>query len=87
MEFSHIPVLAEECIIGLDIKPDGIYVDGTTGGGGHSSLIAARLSEKGRLICLDRDSDALEAAGKRLGPLGKNITFVQDNFCNVNQIL
>lgn len=87
MEFSHIPVLAEECIIGLDIKPDGIYVDGTTGGGGHSSLIAARLSEKGRLICLDRDSDALEAAGKRLGPLGKNITFVQDNFCNVKQIL
>ena len=61
MEFSHISVLASECIEGLDIRPDGIYVDGTAGGAGHSSLIAARLNEKGRLISLDRDPDAVKS--------------------------
>ena len=54
MEFTHVPVLLEECIEGLDIKPDGVYVDGTAGGAGHSSAIAARLGENGRLIALDR---------------------------------
>ncbi len=87
MEFSHVPVLAAECIEGLAVKPDGIYVDGTTGGGGHSSLIAERLSEKGRLICIDRDDDALNAAEKRLAPLHKNITFVKSNFSAVADVL
>lgn len=87
MEFSHIPVLPGECMDGLNIKPDGIYVDGTTGGGGHSSLIARRLSEKGRLICVDRDEEALAAASKHLEPLGKNITFVKNNFIEISDIL
>ena len=80
MEFFHAPVMPEECMEGLAIKPDGIYVDGTTGGGGHSERIARLLSEKGRLVCIDRDREALEAAGKRLSPLGKNIVFVKNNF-------
>ena len=64
---------------GLNIRPDGVYIDSTTGGGGHSALIAERLST-GRLICLDRDSDALRAAGARLAPFGDKITFVKTNF-------
>lgn len=87
MEFAHVSVLPGECMDGLNIKPDGIYVDGTTGGGGHSSLIAQRLSDKGRLICIDRDDDALAAASKRLAPLGKNITFVKSNFSDVKHVL
>ena len=87
MEFSHVSVLPDECMEGLNIKPDGIYADGTTGGGGHSYLIASRLSDKGRLICIDRDDDALEAAGKRLAPLGKNITFVKNNFSRIKEVL
>ena len=79
MEFSHVPVLAEACMEGLNIRPDGVYIDSTTGGGGHSALIAERLSG-GRLICLDRDRDALEAAGKRLAPFGDRVTFVKTNF-------
>lgn len=63
MEFVHVPVLARECIEALNIRPDGVYVDATTGGGGHSALIAARLGPGGRLFCIDRDSDALAAAG------------------------
>jgi len=86
MEFSHLSVMPDECIEGLNIKPDGIYVDATTGGGGHSLLIAQRLSEKGRLICFDRDDDALCAAGKRLSGFS-NITFVKSNFENLEQIL
>ncbi|MBQ9966785.1 MAG: 16S rRNA (cytosine(1402)-N(4))-methyltransferase RsmH [Clostridia bacterium] len=87
MEFSHVSVLPDECMEGLNIKPDGIYADGTTGGGGHSYLIASQLSDKGRLICIDRDDDALEAAGKRLAPLGKNITFVKNNFSRIKEVL
>ena len=64
MEFLHIPVLLNEVLEGLDIKPDGIYVDGTVGGAGHSREIAKRLSAKGFLIGLDRDPDAVEAAGE-----------------------
>ena len=63
-QFSHISVLLNECIEGLDIKPDGLYVDCTTGGGGHSFEIAKRLTSNGRLICIDRDKEALEAAKK-----------------------
>ena len=72
---------------GLNIKPDGIYVDGTTGGGGHSYLIASQLSDKGRLFCIDRDDDALAAASARLAPLGKNITFVKNNFSRIKDVL
>ena len=67
MEFSHEPVLLEECMDGLNIRPDGIYVDGTLGGGGHSSQILKRLGEDGRLIGIDRDGDAIAAATARLG--------------------
>ncbi len=87
MEFAHVPVLSAECMDGLHIRPDGIYVDGTTGGGGHSSLIARQLSEAGRLICIDRDDDALAAARQRLEPLGKNITFVKNNFSRILDVL
>ncbi len=87
MEFAHVSVLPGECMDGLNIKPDGIYVDGTTGGGGHSYLIASRLSDKGRLICIDRDDDALAAASARLAPLGKNITFVKNNFSRIKDVL
>ena len=66
MEFKHKSVLLEECIENLQIKPDGIYVDGTLGGGGHSYEICRRLSDKGRLIGIDQDSAAIEAAGRRL---------------------
>lgn len=78
--------MPDECIEGLNIKPDGIYVDATTGGGGHSFLIAQKLNEKGRLICFDRDDDALEAAGKRLSAFS-NITFVKSNFENIYEVL
>lgn len=86
MEFAHVSVLAKESIEALCINPDGIYVDATTGGGGHSQLIAERLDE-GRLICIDRDDDALAAAGERLKPLRKNITFVKSNFENLRNVL
>ena len=86
MEFAHLSVMPQECIDGLNIKPDGIYVDATTGGGGHSYLIAERLSKKGRLICFDRDDDALAAAGKRLSKFN-NVTFVKSNFEHVEQVL
>ena len=86
MEFAHLSVMPQECIDGLNIKPDGVYVDATTGGGGHSYLIAERLSEKGRLICFDRDDDALAAAGKRLSKFN-NITFVKSNFEHIENVL
>ncbi|MBR5902624.1 MAG: 16S rRNA (cytosine(1402)-N(4))-methyltransferase RsmH [Clostridia bacterium] len=86
MEFAHLSVMPNECIEGLNIKPDGIYVDATTGGGGHSYLIAERLGEQGRLICFDRDDDALAAAGKRLSKFG-NVTFVKSNFEHIEPVL
>ncbi len=76
-----------ECIESLNIKPDGIYVDGTCGGGGHSFEIASRLCENGRLICIDQDSDALSAAGKRLSPFADRVTFVKNNFSNLSTVL
>ena len=85
-EFHHVSVLLQECIDGLDIKPDGIYVDGTLGGAGHSSQIAARLTT-GRLIGIDRDPVALEAAGKRLAPYADRVTLVHSNFCEIAQVL
>ena len=82
MEFIHLPVMPRECIEGLAIKPDGIYLDGTTGGGGHSLLIAERLGESGRLIAFDKDEEALRAAKNKLRDhLGK-VTFVHDDFAS-----
>lgn len=86
MEFHHISVLLNECIDNLNIRPDGIYVDGTMGGGGHSLEIAKRLTT-GRLICIDQDPNAHEAAEKRLAEYKDRITFVRDNFGNIKSIL
>ena len=85
-EFYHVSVLLEECIEGLAIKPDGIYVDGTLGGAGHSSQIAKRLTT-GRLIGIDRDPVALKAAGERLAPYGDRVTLVHSNFCEIASVL
>ena len=84
--FYHVSVLLQECLDGLNIKPDGIYVDGTLGGAGHSSQIAKRLTT-GRLIGIDRDTVALEAATKRLEPYKENVTLVHSNFCEMAQVL
>jgi 16S rRNA (cytosine1402-N4)-methyltransferase len=86
MEFKHVSVLLNEVIEGLDIKENGIYVDCTLGGAGHSSEIIKRLSEKGRLIGIDQDKDALKAAGEKLREY-KNTTFVHSNFTNIESIL
>ena len=85
-EFYHVSVLLQECLDGLNIKPDGIYVDGTLGGAGHSSQIAARLTT-GRLIGIDRDPVALKAAGERLASFGDRVTLVHSNFCEIAQVL
>ena len=85
-EFHHVSVLLEECIEGLNIKPDGIYVDGTLGGAGHSSRIAAKLTT-GRLIGIDRDPIALKAAGERLAPYADRVTLVHSNYCEIKQVL
>ena len=85
-EFHHVSVLLDECIEGLNIRPDGIYVDGTLGGAGHSSQIAARLTT-GRLIGIDRDPVALKAAGERLAPFGDRVTLVHSNFCEIANVL
>ena len=85
-EFHHISVLLDECIRGLAIKPEGIYVDGTLGGAGHSSQIAKRLTT-GRLIGIDRDPAALQAAGERLAPYGDRVTLVHSNFSELAQVL
>ena len=85
-EFHHVSVLLQECLEGLDIKPDGIYVDGTLGGAGHSSQIVQRLTT-GRLIGIDRDPVALAAAGERLKPWADRVTLVHSNFCQIAQVL
>ena len=85
-EFHHVSVLLNECLEGLAIKPDGIYVDGTLGGAGHSSQIAARLTT-GRLIGIDRDQTALEAARERLAPFASRVTLVHSNFSEIAQVL
>ena len=87
MEFKHKSVLLEETIDGLAIKTDGIYVDGTLGGGGHSYEICKRLSEKGRLIGIDQDEDAIAAAGKRLEEFKDRVTIVRSNYCNIQKVL
>ena len=86
MDFEHISVLLHETIENLNIKPDGIYADGTLGGGGHSLEIVKRL-DAGRLICMDRDGDALEAAGKRLEAYKDRISFVRTNYDRFSEVL
>ncbi len=86
-DFNHISVLPEESISSLDIVPDGIYVDGTAGGGGHSALIAEKLSEKGRLIAIDQDEEAIAAAAERLRTYGDRVTIIRDNYRNTKLIL
>ncbi|MBR2353320.1 MAG: 16S rRNA (cytosine(1402)-N(4))-methyltransferase RsmH [Clostridia bacterium] len=83
--FSHRSVLLNECIEGLNIREDGIYVDGTAGGGGHSFEIASRL-KTGRLIAIDQDAAAIEAASARLSPLGERAQVVRSNFCEVARV-
>lgn len=87
MEFKHTSVLFEECMEGLNIRPDGIYVDGTLGGGGHSSGICERLDERGILIGIDRDRDALAAAEKRLAGYNCRKYFVQSNYSDIKDVL
>ena len=86
MEFVHRSVLLDECVEALNIKPDGIYLDGTLGGAGHSSEIVKRLTT-GRLIGVDRDTVALQAAGKRLEPWKDRVTLVHSNFAEICTIL
>ena len=87
MEFRHTPVLLEEAVESLRVSPDGIYVDGTLGGGGHSYEIAKRLSKEGRLIGIDQDAAAIEAAGKRLGEFGSKVTVVRANYAQMKEVL
>ncbi len=87
MEFVHKSVLLKETIEGLNIKPDGIYVDGTLGGAGHSYHICERLGESGRLIGIDQDEDAISAAGRRLEPFADKVSIVRDNYCNIRKVL
>lgn len=86
MEFKHEPVMLKECIQALNIKPDGIYVDGTLGGAGHSIEIVKRLSKKGKLIGIDRDEEALKAASKKLAEY-QNVTYIHGNHDNIQTIL
>lgn len=87
MEFVHEPVMLAECLEALAVKPNGIYLDGTVGGAGHSLRIAERLGEGGRLIAFDKDGDALLAAGKRLEKYIDKVTFVRDDFANAERHL
>lgn len=87
MEFRHKSVLLEETIENLNIKPDGIYVDGTLGGAGHAYEVAKRLTEGGRLIGIDQDADAIAAASQKLEPLKNRVTIVRNNYCNMKEEL
>lgn len=86
LQFKHIPVMLNEVLEGLNINPSGTYVDGTVGGGGHSFEIAKRLNKNGKLICFDRDENAIKASKERLKEFD-NVVFVQDNFHNAPQRL
>lgn len=87
MEFVHKSVLLKETIDSLNIKPDGIYVDGTLGGGGHAYEVCKRLGEHGRLIGIDQDAEAIEAAGLRLAEFGDKVTIVRSNYADIDDIL
>ena len=83
VDFRHTSVLLEETVDALQVRPDGIYVDGTLGGGGHSSVIAGKLSDKGKLIGIDQDAAAIEAAGKRLGEYGDRVMIIRSNYADM----
>lgn len=87
MEFNHISVLLEETINSLAVKPEGVYVDGTLGGGGHALEIAKRLGKNGRLIGIDQDADAIQAASERLSQYSDKVTIVRNNYSNMKQVL
>ena len=87
MEFQHKSVLLNETIENLNIKPDGIYVDGTLGGAGHAYQVCKRLSDKGRFIGIDQDEDAIKAATERLSEFGNKVTIVRSNYCNMKREL
>ena len=87
MEFKHVSVLLQEAVDGLQVKPSGIYVDGTLGGGGHSYEICKRLDSEGRLIGIDQDAEALEAAKKRLEEFSDRTTFVKSNYEHMTEVL
>lgn len=87
MVFEHYSVLLHETIEQLNIKPDGTYVDGTLGGGGHACLVATCLSERGRLIGIDQDADAIKAAGERLAEFGSKVTVIRSNYANMREEL
>ena len=87
MIFGHKSVLLDETIESLDIKPDGIYVDGTLGGGGHASEVCRRLGDKGRFIGIDQDADAIAAASERLKEFGDTVTIVRSNYENIDEVL
>ena len=87
MDFKHVSVLLNETIDGLNINPDGIYVDGTLGGGGHAYEVCKRLSDKGRLVGIDQDGEALEAAREHLKEFEDKITLVRSNYCEIDTIL
>lgn len=86
-EFIHKPVLLDQCIEGLKIKPNGVYVDGTLGGGGHSAVIAQNLDADGLLVGIDRDGDAIAAGGERLSALDKPFVLVRNNYEQIKQVL
>lgn len=87
MEFRHTSVLLEETIKALNINPEGIYLDGTLGGGGHAWEICKRLGDHGRFYGIDQDAAAIEAAGKRLEEFGDKVTIIRDNYCNAGEVL
>lgn len=87
MEFNHVSVLLEETIEHLNIKPDGIYVDGTLGGGGHAYEVLKRLGPNGRYIGIDQDEDAIKAASNRLNEFMDRVTIVRSNYCELKRVL
>lgn len=87
MEFKHYSVLLEETIKHLNIKEDGVYVDGTLGGAGHASVVCSHLGPKGRFIGIDQDEDAIQASSERLKPYGDVVTIVRSNYSNMKQVL
>jgi len=87
VEYTHQPVQAEEVLQSLIVTPDGLYVDGTVGTGGHSEIIGKEISSKGRLICLDRDSEAIRVSSVRLAPLGSRVTLVKANYAKMDEVL
>ena len=87
MAFEHYSVLLKETVDGLNIKPDGIYVDGTLGGGGHAYEVCRQLNDKGRFIGIDQDAAAIEAAGARLSDFGEKVTIIRSNYCDMKSRL